>query len=179
MYKVSLSKEDFLNYQLFTASKSERVKKQRVITWLLITLLFFVLAVTMIDTYDKYLSYLFLFCSLVTLLFYPLYQTILYHSHYEKNVIAQHEHQFGIESDLHIIENSISMKSEDSDEIVNISDIQEFIEIPQNLFIKLKSGVCLIIPSSITNYKNLKGDLIQLSKGANIPWDSFMDWKWK
>jgi len=179
MYKITLDKNDFLRYQLFTASKSKRIKNKRIRTWLLLTISFLILGLALRQNTDRFLSYYFIGFSIITLIFYPLYQRRQYKKHYEKHIQENYHNRIGIESELGFENGYIVNISDNQEGKIKISEIQEINEIADNLFIKIKTGESVIIPTRFENYPKLKEELTDLISSLNITWIYQTDWKWK
>lgn len=179
MYKITLDKEDFLRYQLFTASKSKRIRNKRIRTWILLTLSFLLLGLALSLNMDRFLSFYFIGLSLITLIFYPFYQRRQYKKHYEKHIIENYANRIGVESELGFEEDYIVSKAANQEGKIKITEIQEINEISENLFIKIKTGESVIIPSGFYEFDSLKKQLKDLTESLGIAWNIHLDWKWK
>lgn len=179
MYKITLDKDDFLRYQLFTASKSKRIKNKRIRTWILLTISFLVLGLAIRQNEDGFLSYYFIGFSLITLIFYPLYQRRHYKKHYEKHIDENYANRIGIESELGFENGFIVSVGDNQEGKIKLTEIQEINEISENLFIKIKTGESVIIPSRYNEYDNLKKQLSDLVEPLGVTWINQQDWKWK
>jgi hypothetical protein len=179
MYKIKLDKEDFLRYQLFTVSQSKRLKNQRKRTWILLTLSFLLLGLALRLSIDKSLSYWFFGLSAFTLIFYPFYQKVQYKKHYEKHIKENYKNKIGIESELSFEDGYLINKSDSQEGKLKLTEIQEINEIADNLFIKIKTGESIVIPSRFGEYNKLKDELIDLISHLGVEWNKHLDWKWK
>ena len=179
MYKITLDKDDFLRYQLYTASKSKRIKNKRIRTWILLTISFLVLGLTLRQSDDRFLSYYFIGFSIITLIFYPLYQRKQYKKHYEKHIQENYQNRIGIVSELGFEDGYIVSKADNQEGKIKITEIQEINEIADNLFIKIKTGESVIIPSSLGEFSKLKEELTDLISSLDISWNNQPGWKWK
>lgn len=179
MYKITLDKNDFLRYQLFTASKSKRIKNKRIRTWILLTISFLVLGLALRQNADKFLSYYFIGFSIITLIFYPLYQRRYYKKHYEKHINENYTNRIGVESELGFENGFIVSIGDNQEGKIKLTEIQEINEILENLFIKIKTGESVIIPSRFSEYDTLKKQLSDLIESLEIDWNTQLDWKWK
>mgnify|MGYP006306540257 CR=1 FL=1 len=179
MYKITLDKEDYLRYQLFTASKSKRIKNKRIRTWILLTISFLVLGLALRQNTNKYLSYYFIGFSIITLIFYPFYQRRQYKKHYEKHINENYKNRIGIESKLGFADGFIVSIGDNQEGKIKITEIQGINEITDNLFIKIKSGESVIVPARFSGYNKLKKQLNDLIEPLGIAWNNQFDWKWK
>ncbi len=179
MYKITLDKHDFLRYQLFTASKSKRIKNKRIRIWIILTISFFVLGLALGQNEDRFLSYYFIGFSLITMIFYPLYQRRQYKKHYEKYIKENYANRIGVESELGFEGGFIVSVGDNQEGKIKLTEIQEINEISENLFIKIKTGESVIIPSRFSEYDKLKKQLIGLVEPLGVVWNHQLDWKWK
>lgn len=179
MYKIILDKEDFLRYQLYTASQSKRIKNKRIRTWILLTISFFVLGLALQQSTDKFLSYYFIGFSLITLIFYPIYQRRQYRRHYEKHIKENYQNRIGIESELGFENGFLISKTESQEGKIKLTEIQEINEISDNLFIKIRTGESVIIPSRFGEFNKFKEEIVDLISPLGVEWKKQFDWKWK
>jgi len=179
MYKITLDKDDFLRYQLYTASKSKRIRNKRIRTWILLTVSFLVLGLAMRQNTDRFLSYYFIGFSIITLIFYPIYQRRQYKKHYEKHIKENYANRIGVESELGFEDGFIVSVGDNQEGKIKLTEIQEINEISENLFVKIKTGESVIIPSRFSEYDNLKKQLIDLVEPLGVVWNNQLDWKWK
>ena len=81
-----IAEEDYIIFNLFTASKSKAIKKKRKSSWIYVTLTFVMLSGLFFESHNSVLGYSFLILGILTLLFYPLYLK----SYYKKFYINYH-----------------------------------------------------------------------------------------
>ncbi|MEM7575520.1 MAG: YcxB family protein [Bacteroidota bacterium] len=178
MYKITLEQEDFLRYQLFTASQSKRIRQKRIRSWILLTVSFLVLGIVLIQDPNQSSSYYFLALSIITLILYPIYQRWQYKRHYEKHIADNYANRIGIESELVFEDGLIISRGANQEGKIKLTEIQEINEISDNLFIKIKTGESIIIPSRIYEYGRLKEELNELIQLLGVSWNEYFDWKW-
>lgn len=179
MYRIKLDKEDFLRHQLFTASKSKRIRNTRIKSWILVTISFLVLGLATRQNIDGFISNYFIGVSIFTLITYPFYQRWRYRKHYEKHINENYTNRFGVESELRFEDGYIVNVAENEEGKIKITEIQEINEIVDNLFIKIKTGGSVIVPSKLPEYEMLKKQLADLVEPLGIVWNTQLDWKWK
>jgi hypothetical protein len=179
MYKISLEKEDFLRYQLYTASQSKSIRKKRIRTWILLTISFFILGLVLLQNSDKFLSFYFIGFSLLTFILFPFYQRRQYKIHYEKHINENYRNRFGIESEIRFEDGFLISKTDAQEGKIKLTEIQEINEITGNLFIKIKTGESIIIPSRYGEFNKLKEELVYLISPLGVEWKKQLNWKWK
>ncbi len=179
MYKITLQKEDFIRHQLFTASKSKRIKTKRIRSWILMTVSFLVLGLVLRENTDGFLSRYFFGFSIITLFFYPFLQRWQYRKHYAKHIHEHYTNKFGVESELSFENGFIVNIGDNQEGKIKLTEIKEVNEISENLFIKIRTGESVIIPSKLSEYDQLKQQLENLIEPLGVAWNTQLDWKWK
>ena len=79
-----LTENDFLQNQLFVASKSKRVKKQRIKSWITVSLVFLVLSFLFYESGNTIMTYYFLGLGILAVCLYPFYLKWFYKRYYKK-----------------------------------------------------------------------------------------------
>ena len=177
MYSIILDKEDFLRYQLFSASQSKRIRNKKTRSWIFLSVSFFVIGLIQITTSS--ISYWFFGLSVITFIFYPLYQRREYRKHYENHIDDNYKNRVGVESKLGFDGGYIVSIADNQEGRIKISEIEEINEIADNLFIRVKTGESIIIPSRLSEYNEFKIQLADLITEMDIEWKRQLDWKWK
>jgi hypothetical protein len=81
---------------------------------------------------------------------------------------------------LEFTESSILAKTDSSEAKVSVSEIKGIIELKDCIFVHLKSGSSYIIPKNkISNSKEVKHYLEDLSKKLEINYTKELNWEWK
>ncbi|MBT4969393.1 MAG: hypothetical protein HOM80_10340, partial [Bacteroidetes bacterium] len=170
-----LEKNDFLLFQLYTASKSVRIKRKKIRSWILLTLgsIFFTFYFHLDNS--QFLTYYFLFCSFLVGFFFPKYFKWRYKKHYLKNIKEHYSNRFGIETTLEFTDAGIHTKDKTGESKINISEVEIVNETMYHYFIKISSGMSLIIPKSkITEPKILMKQFEKMKLSINKE----LNWKW-
>lgn len=180
-FEYSLSKEDYLKHQLYTASKKESLIKQRSKSKIFVTLFFFILGVFLfLNTKIRFLSYYFLGVSIINLIFYPNYQKQKYQKHYEKYIGETYKNRFNEISKVNFNENVIDIEDFTGETKIKYNALEEINEIENHIFLKLKSGGDLIIPKlKIENLSDLKIQIKNITEKYNLNHNIELEWKWK
>ncbi len=86
--QYQLDENDLLQCHLFVASKSDRIKSQRIKSCLIYSVAFLLLSLLFYQSHNMWLTYYFLIFGFLWLCFYPLYQKWFYKRYY-KRIIAE------------------------------------------------------------------------------------------
>ncbi len=174
-----LEEEDFLTYQLFTAAKSERIKKKRRNSWIITTSLFLSLSLLFYVTSYEFLPTYFLVAGMVSLFLYPLYSRWRYKNHYQKFIRENRQGVIGKEVEMEFTPNAIIEKSELGESKINTSELGEINEISSHYFLKMTTGNSIIINKErLLQAEEIQTYLEGLSEKLDINFNRELDWKW-
>lgn len=176
----SLDQEDFLTLQLFTASLSDRVKRQRNKSLVFWSIAFLCLAWLCYQNEDRFLTYYFLGFAILFVFFYPIYSKWFYKRHYRRYVNEPYRNRFGKVASVTIDNEQIHAIDETEESKILISELEKIYEIAEYFFLKLKSGMTLIIPKlKIDNLDLLTEELKTIADKQHIGFVAVNNWKWK
>lgn len=174
--EYNLNENDFLQHQLYTASKTERIKIQRRKSWIFVTLTFFIISVLFIKNNEKLTFYSFVIIGLITLVFYPFYLR----NHYQKFIKDTYKNRFGENAVIQFLETEFLTNDSNSETKLKYSAFEEFNEIGDYFFLKLKTGGSLIIPKlKVENLNELKVEIKNIAEKYNVKQNVELEWKWK
>jgi hypothetical protein len=174
----SLTEDDYLQSQLFIASKSERVKKQRIRRRIWTTIVLLVLSAVCYD--DDFLFYYFLIIGIISAFFHSYYTAFLFKKHYKKYVGDIHKNSFNETSNITFTDEAIETADRTGTSKINLTEIETISETGSYFYLKLKTGQHLIIPKTqLSNSDEVRTLLTSLSKKLNINFISDLNWKWK
>lgn len=177
--KYLLFEKDYLENQLYYASRSQIAKKYKrgtinnaVLTITMITVYFFILG----NFY--FLLWFILFC-VVFLIIAPFMALRRLKKAYQNSIAQLFKNRFGLTSTVEFKSSSII----DSDSMrvseISHSALQSVEETGTYFFIWTKYGENLIIPKSEVDKDAVKNYLHQLAEQIKIPYNSDLSWKWK
>lgn len=177
--EFTLEKEDFLTFQLYSATKSETVKKNRNKNRIRVPIVYAILSIILYIYADILFAAIFLIIGLLWYLLSPYYLRKRYLKHYSKHIEEHYKNRFGKSESLTF--NSDIMESKDitGESKLNLSEVEELNEIKDYYFLKFSSGVSLIIPKNrIEKKEDLKESLLKIVSDFNIKHNQELDWKW-
>ena len=172
---------DFLTYQLYTASKTPTIKNARIRGWVLTTAAFICMTYLFFTSNNDLLGYYFLAASILSLIFYPFYFAWRYKRHYERYIEDTYKNRFGEEYTLEINEEFILTKDKTGEAKINNTEIEEINEIKDFYFVKVRTGVSLIISKVKTDPHDLEilvKRLRELVDKKGIKHNVELNWKW-
>lgn len=173
--EFQIIEDDFLNYQLFTASKSERINKKKRNGWIGLTVGSLLLALYFYNIDKTFLSNYFIVVAGLTGFFYPKYFKWRYKKHYTTHIKENYKNRFNETEQLSFTGEYIEAKDKTGEGKIKVSELEEITETSKHFFIKLSTGMSLIIPKrEFSDLSQLETQLHQL----NIPIRNELDWKW-
>lgn len=157
--KYALTNEDFLEHQLYVASKSETIIKKRKRTRVIIPLVYLTLALFFFFNKGNYTScIIFISIAVVWYLFYPIRSKKLHIKHYQNHINEHYKNRINVESEIEITNEYIFGKEKSGESKTSIEEIESLIELKNRFFLTLKTGLSLVIPKTaihdITQFKN-------------------------
>lgn len=177
--KYSLNTNDFLQYQLFTASKSKRVQNQKRKSIIVISFSLLVLFAILFDSNNSNQNILLSIVILISMLLYPLYLKSHYYKHYNKFIEDTTKNKTDRPASLSFREFHIETVDETGESKINYTNLEEINEIKDYIFLRLKTGESIIFPKNkIDNFEKLKDELYKISNVYNLKTNVELNWKW-
>ena len=178
--EFSLDENDFLQHQLFVASKSDRIKSKRRKSWMIVSLAVLIVGILFYEQDNKFMVYCFLALLIYTICFYPLYLRSLYKKHFAEFVADAYKNRVGIMTSVSIGDNLIECFDKTGESKINTTELTEISETGEHIYLRLKIGESLIIPKlKIENLVAFRTELLHLSGKLGINYTSELNWKWK
>ena len=145
-YKID--EQDFLDFQLFTASKSDRINKKKRNGWILLTAGSIVIALYFYLNGNSTMTIYFGLVALACGLFYPKYFKWRYKNHYKTYIKENYSKRFGQIESLEISSDYIFSKDKTGEGKINLSEIERVDETDNHFFLKISTGLSLLIPKN-------------------------------
>ena len=174
-----LTENDFLQNQLFVASKSKRVKKQRIKSWITVSLVFLVLSFLFYESGNTIMTYYFLGLGILAVCLYPFYLKWFYKRYYKKYIQEYYKNRFGVSARAKFTDNYIETFDISGESKMNLSEIKEIVETGDYFYLMLNSGGSFIITKmGIENRENVRKEFVNLADKLKIKFTSDLNWKW-
>lgn len=173
---IQLTLEDYLEYQLYSSSKSKNQNRNRFISRIIVPIVYLFFCVYYFVEQNNDTSLVFLLVAILWYLIYPLYSRWHYKRHFKKHIEENFKNRINKPVELIIDDSSIIITEQTSQSKTNNTDLKNLIELKNHFFIKLSTDVSLIIPKKfIEDQSNFKELLI--SNGAEYVNET--NWSWK
>ena len=174
--EYQIDEQDFLDFQLFTASQSDRIRRKMLNEQLLLTLIYAILAGSFYFFYNILLTISFGIISILCGLFYPKYFRWRYKRHYKTYIRDNYANEFGEFGHIEINDNTIFSKDKIGESTLNISEIKRVDETEKHFFVKITASTSLIIPKyKIPNSEEVRAKFELLGFSVN----KLVNNKWK
>lgn len=178
--KYSLSEHDFLQYHLYVASKSQQVKRNRRKSLFISTGILLLLALLFYSEKNNFLAYSILGFGVLNMFFYSFYLRSHYKEHYLKFIKENYKKRIDKTGSISFEDEFVETGCSTTESKISLIEIDEFIEIGEYFFLKLKSTGSIIIPKSkIVNVDIVREELQKLANKLNVKFILELNWKWK
>ena len=175
-FEFKLNEQDFLDFQLFTASKSDRINKKKRNGWVYLTIGAILVALFSYLNQNYFLSIYSGLVAIVLGLFYPKYFKWRYKKHYMTHIQEIYSKRFGQIEAIQINDDSILSKDKTGEGRIYLSEIEHIHETDNHFFLKVSTGISLIIPKKELNDTSL---LKKKFKDIGLTLIDETNWKWK
>lgn len=178
-FNYNLDENDFLEYQLYSASKSKNIRVQRRKSLIIVIAIFFLLFV-FLYTSTKQFPILPLVGYIILIVIYKFYESYRYKNHYKKYIKENYKDRIGLNSKINFEYDQITDESKLGESKIKYASIKEINEIKNYYFLKLITGQSLIIPKKeITNPVEFKSKMNHIISKYGIIENSDLNWKWR
>lgn len=182
MIKIAytLGEEDYLNHQLYVASKSERIISKRKRNRFLLPIFYVLFGVLSLFTGLLLLGITFVVLAIVWFFVYPVWEAKRYIRHFKGFIKENYKPEENGESTILFDENSLLASDSGSEGRVNYTELKRIEETP-TLFILRMSGVqAFVLPKNqLEEVESFRKYLKSLSQKCQIDFVQDSEWKWK
>jgi hypothetical protein len=180
LIEYKIKEEDFLTHQLYIASVSDRNIKKRKKIKIIPSVIYILLGLIIILLGDVPFGTTLIIIASLWYLIYPLWERRYYKSHFKNFIEDNYKDRIGKALTLEIQNEYLLSKGKGIELTLKTSEIEEIVEIPTLILIKIKGGQAFVLPiNEIAYIENLKHSLRLLAKHVNVSYNVFENWKWK
>lgn len=144
--EFKINEQDFLDFQLFTASKSEKINWKKKNGWISYTAGSIALACYFYLNENNAMMVYFGLVGIVSGIFYPTYFRWRYKKHYQAHIREHYSKRFGQVETLEINNDWMITADNVSEGKIKLSEIERIDETNNHFFLKISSGHSLLIP---------------------------------
>ncbi len=174
--KYKLINSDFLEYQLYTSSKSEATKKRLRNIRIFIPIAYLLFGLYLWNR-DGQVSGLIMFgiLALLWFIFYPKYAKWKYKRHFLNHIKEHYSNRINKPVELDLNDDFVDTKDHASESGIKASELKKLIELPNHYFLKMSTDLSLIIPKNAISDQNRFKEKIKKWK---IDYVNELNWKW-
>lgn len=174
-YQYLIKEKDLLEFQVYTASKSERINRKKKAGRIIMTLIALFLVLNFYSANNTAMTIYFSIVAIAIWVFYPRYfkwrYTKLYSNFIQENYAGRVDQTEYVE----IHKDYIFVKDNTGEGKVKIDEIESIIETPNSLFVKFTMGTALVTPKDqVSNYSEISEQF----QALNIEYIDELNWKW-
>lgn len=177
-----LEKNDHLIYQLYVASRSERIRKKRLRSKIMWPVLYWIMSIYFFWRASLSMAIAFIILGALWFVLYPIWERWYYVKHYQ-GFIDEHftaKNQAESEINLEFDEEYLFSSDISGEGKFLLSEVQEIVELKTLILIRLSSAFSIILSKEhIENIEEVKHYLQTLAARLNIPYQQEQDWQWK
>jgi hypothetical protein len=177
--EFSLTKDDYLVYQLYASSQSPTIKSSRIKNWLLIPIIYLILGGILNFVLGQIYLLALAFLSILWVVFYPFYSKFNYTKKYMQNIDDIYGQRFGKVCKIILSEESIVMEVPAEETKLKFNEVIQITEINDYYFLGLKNESAIIIPKLKVDYFSLLKFMNRLTEKTNVTIYKNLSWKWK
>ncbi len=174
-YSYKLEEKDLLAYQVYTASKSERINRKKKAGRIIMTIIALFLVLNFYSASNTMMTIYFSIVAVAVWIFYPRYFKWRYTKLYSNFIVQNYSTKIGEEEIIEINKDHIFIKDNTGEGKFELSEVDSLIEVQEHLYIQLNIGTALVTPKDqVSNYS----EVIDKFKSLNIPIVDETNWKW-
>ncbi len=176
----SLSENDMLTHQLYLASKSERIKKNRRFNRGIVPLFYLLIAAWYFYQEKTGLGVMVLCLFLAWYFLYPIWERRRYTSYYKAFVNEHFQARIGRRSSIEFKDGALIAKDGGTESFILAGELTEIIELSQIFLLKIVTGEALVIPANdIEDVESLKAYLKNIALERQIDYTAEPSWSWE
>lgn len=178
--ELKIDENDFLTHQLYTASKSARIKRKRQRNKVVMPLIYIALGIVFFFSNRVATGIIFFIIAPLWFFIYPVWERQRYIKHYKDFIKENYKDRHGSTGTLELSNDYILAKDNGGESKVLTKEIEVINEIPSAIYIKLKGGQSFILPKDkISDTGTVTIRLKELAAWLSIPYNIEDTWEWK
>ena len=172
-----LRPEDFLDHQLYQASKSKYLKKRRQMSRAVVPVIYLLFGLFLLFRYNSVIGLsLFAGIGLLWFILYPIYSKHRYKNHYRKHIFKNYKNRFNKEVSIELGDGFMTAYEGESESRISMKEVNQVIELQGLFLIRLHSNQSVIVPKA--NLDNTE-EVRQFFQNKPFKYVDEQGWKWK
>lgn len=180
IFEFTLDENDFLTFNLFVASKSDRIRKRRFRSRLAAPIVQAAFGLVFLFDHKILPGIIFLAAAPIWYLVYPKWEKRYYTKSYKAFIKENMGALINKKVSLEFTDGFILAKESGNEGKIPFSELDSVHEISSSIFIRLKGGKAFIVPKNkIFNLDALKSILKEIAQSASVKYETDESWEWK
>lgn len=178
-FEYSLSKDDYLNLNLFDLSQNKKFMKRRFRFKIILCFLILTIPIIISIIYDFQWTFILIWIIISFFVNYNVFfgSNSKFISILEKSIEEKYSNVFGKNYYYEFFDSYLFSKYDSSESKISYHDLNIIKETQDYFFVELKTKNYLIFPKTIFNFEKIKSNLIAISKNYNIIYKEDLNWK--
>jgi len=178
--QYTLDENDFLDFQLYTADTAPAAQRKRRMIQYAFAGMYVILGGLMLVVSKPGLAVFLFALGILWWMFYPKYERKRYQNHFRLHIHEHYQDRIGRPSSMKFTDKGIVSQNSGGEGILPYTELEAIQETGRHIFLRLKSGVALIIPKhQMENAAEITSTLQQLAQEHHIPYTTQLNWTWK
>lgn len=179
--EYTLEAQDFLEYQLFAASNTPALKKQRRTVRVGLPVLLLLTGIVMAFLKQDFIPLIVFPVFAVAWYFvYPITDRGRYVKFYLNHVNSTYKSRIGQPNVLTLENDFVSLVTVGSEAKFPVSQVEEIVDLKRTILIRLKSGGAFIVAKNQSaEFKQLRNSLQETAERQEVPFKVYENWEWK
>lgn len=178
--QYNLLEEDYLKFQLYTASRSKQVKRQRFIGKYILPLVILLLGVTLWLSEDRIAPYILAGLAVLWFFAYPVFDRNRYIRYYKRFNKERYANVFGKPMSIETVASELLLETPVSKSSISFDAITEINDIGTHYFIHFNNGTVAVLPVNREVSRPVWDEFIsELTRLSGKSVYDKKDWSWK
>ncbi len=178
--EYSVDENDFINFQLYVASKSDRIRKKRENNKWIVPIIYGVIGILFLFKENLIIAISFFAFGMLWLFIYPIWERRHYVKHFQSFIRENYKERVRKPTTMEFGTDFLFARSGEMESKIPKKEIEEIIELPEMILMKLKTGQAFIFPKNkIKDLEEFRTMLKELAGHLNISYNIEESWEWK
>ena len=177
--KYSLDSNDYLTFQLYTASQSKSIAGKRRLKRIVFPISYLIFSIVFFNMDDYILTSIALIVAVLWFVIYPFYSRRIYVRHYNKHIAEYNQQRISIPGETTIVDDSLIVVSDKAESKMALSELKGIIELRDHFLLQIDAGSAVILPKGKIDKTELDSFVEELEKSIGLSRLDKTDWVWK
>lgn len=178
-YEYQLHEDDYMQYLLYSTSRSKKVVKRRSLNKLMLMIIYVITGLFLYNRNGPIASAAFFLLCIPLYFLYGYFERKQYHKHFLKFIRDQYKEWMNKPITFEITDNVINIRDEDPNHL-SPPDIEWIAELPSEFILQSKEGKAFIVPrNKVDDLPSFTSALKAFAAAGSAEYRDELKWKWK